>query len=92
VKYVAIFKLAPGIDTARKALEVFGKVGVQDGTEATWAGVDGKTFITVIETDTPNMTVAATYAPFFEENTVIPVVPLDAEWLEAMKAAELNWG
>jgi hypothetical protein len=53
VKYVSIFKLAPGIDNARKALEVYGKLGVPAGTEASWAAVDGKTFISVIETDTP---------------------------------------
>ena len=92
MKYVTIFKLAPGTDKARKALEVFGKVGVPDGTEATWAAADGKTFITVVETDNPDMTVASTYAPFFEETTIFPVVPLDDAWLESQRAAELNWG
>jgi len=92
MKYVTIFRLAPGTDNARKALELYGKVGVPAGTEATWAGVDGKTFITVIETDNPDMMISATYAPFFEEQTVIPVVPLDDRWLEAIQAAQANWG
>ncbi len=92
MKYVVVSKLAPGVDNARKALEVFGKAGLAPETEATWAGVDGKTFINIIETDVPDMTVAATYAPFFEETTVIPVVALDATWMEALQAAQSNWG
>jgi hypothetical protein len=44
VKHLVISKLAPGIDNARKALEVYGKAGLIPGTEATWAGADGKTF------------------------------------------------
>jgi hypothetical protein len=92
VKYFVMFKLAPGTDNARKALEVYGKVGVADGTEATWAATDGKTFITLIDTDAPDMRIAATYAPFFAESTVIPVVPLDEAWLTAIQAAQANWG
>ena len=92
MKYVVISRLAPGVDNARKALEVFTKAGLSPDTEATWAGTDGKTFINVVETDTPNMTTSATYAPFFEETTVIPVVPVDDAWMEAIQAAQLNWG
>ncbi len=33
----------------------------------------GKTFINIVETDVPDITAASTYAPFFEETTVIPV-------------------
>jgi hypothetical protein len=91
VKYVVISALAPGVENAQKALAVFGKVGLADGTEATWAGTDGKTFINVVETDSPNMTVAASYAPFFEKTTVIPVVAVDGAWLEAIQAAQSNW-
>jgi hypothetical protein len=90
VKYVVISKLAPGVDSTRRALEVFKKVGLPAGTEATWAAADGKTFINMVETDSPDMTAAATYGPFFSESTVIPVVAVDASWLEAMEAAVAN--
>jgi hypothetical protein len=92
VKYVVISRLAPGVDNARKALEVFTKAGLAPGTEATWAGTDGKTFINVVEADSPDMTTSATYAPFFEQTTVIPVVPLDDAWMTAIQAAQTNWG
>ena len=92
VKYVVISKLAPGVDNSRKALEVFTKAGLPPGTEATWAGTDGKTFINIVETDTPDITAAATYAPFFEQTTVIPVVAVDGVWMEAIRAAQSNWG
>ncbi len=92
MKYVVISKLAPGVDNARKALEVFTKAGLAPGTEATWAGTDGKTFINIVETDVPDMTISATYAPFFEETAVIPVVPIDDSWMEAIKSAQSNWG
>jgi hypothetical protein len=91
VKYVVINKLAPGVDNARKALEVFTKAGLPPGTEASWAASDGKTFIAIIETDVPDTKTAATYAPFFEETSVIPVVPLDGAWMEAIQAAQSNW-
>jgi hypothetical protein len=91
VKYVVISRLAPGVDNARKALEVFMKAGVPAETEATWACTDGKTFINVVDTDEPNMTVSASYAPFFEKTTVLPVVAVDAAWLEAIQAAQSNW-
>ena len=87
-----ISKLAPGTDNARQALQVFTKVGLVPGTEATWAGSDGKTFINIVETDAPDITTSATYAPFFEETTVIPVVPLDDAWMKAAQTAESNWG
>ena len=91
MKHMIISRLAPGVDNARKALEVFMKAGLPPGTEATWAGADGKTFINLVETDDPNMTSAATFSPFFEESTVIPVVPLDDAWMEAIQAAQSNW-
>ena len=92
MKYVVISTLAPGVDNARKALEVFMKAGLGPGTEATWAGTDGKTFINVIETDEPDMVTSASYAPFFEKVTVVPVVAVDGAWLEAIQAAQANWG
>ena len=60
MKHLIISRLAPGVDNARKALEVFTKAGLPPGTEATWAGADGKTFVNLVETDDPNMTAAAT--------------------------------
>ena len=92
MKYVVINRLAPGIDNARTALEVFTKVGLPEGSEAIWAGTDGKTFINIVETDAPDITTAATYAPFFEETTVIPVVAMDDAWMQALLAAQSNWG
>jgi hypothetical protein len=92
MKYVVITKLAPGVDNARRALGVYGKAGLVPGTEATWAGTDGKTFISIVEADVPDMTSAATYAPFMEQTSVIPVVPLDDAWMEAVQTAQSNWG
>ena len=91
MKYVVISKLLPGVDNSRKALEVFMKAGVGAGTEATFAGTDGKTFINIIETDAPDMVTSATYAPYFESTTVIPVVAVDAAWLDAIQTAQANW-
>jgi hypothetical protein len=91
VKYVVISKLAPGVDNSRSALAVFMKAGLAPGTEATWAGTDGKTFINIVETDSPDIVTAATYAPYFEQTTVIPVVAVDGAWLEAIQAAQANW-
>jgi hypothetical protein len=92
MKHLIISRLAPGIDNARKALEVFQKAGLPPGTEATWAAADGKTFVSIVETDALDMTTSATYAPFFEESTTIPVVPLDDAWMKAIQAAQDNWG
>ncbi len=92
MKYVVISKLLPGVDTAKQAFAVFGKVGVGEQTIATYAGTDGKTFINVVETDAPDMTVSVTYAPFFESTTIIPVVDVDDAWIKAVQAAMGNWG
>jgi hypothetical protein len=91
VKYVVISRLAPGVDNAQAALATFMKVGVGPGTEATYAVADGKTFINIVEQDTPDVTVASSYAPFFESTVIYPVVPVDATWLEAIEAARANW-
>jgi Domain of unknown function (DUF3303) len=91
MKYIVISKLAPGTENARQALEVYGKAGLPSGTEATWAGTDGKTFVNIVETDVPDIQAASTFAPFFEETTVIPVVPLDDAWMKAIQAAQSNW-
>jgi hypothetical protein len=92
MKYIVINRLAPGVDNARQALAAYGKAGLPPGSEAAWAGIDAKTFVNVIESDMPDVSVAATYAPFFEESTVIPVVPVDDAWLQAIQAAQSNWG
>ena len=92
MKYVVISRLAPGVENTRKALEVFQKAGLPAGSEATWAGSDGKTFVNIVEADTPDMVGAQTYAPFFEQTTVIPVVPLDDAWMQSILAAVNNWG
>ena len=92
MKFIVISRLAPGVDNARKALEVFQKAGLPPGAEATWAATDGKTFINIVESDAYDITTSATYAPFFEETTVMQVVPVDGAWMEAIQAAQSNWG
>jgi hypothetical protein len=92
MRYVVISTLCPGVDNARQALAAFIKAGVGPGTEATWAGTDGKTFINIVEADEPDMAISATYAPFFEKVTVIPVVAVDGAWMEAIQTAVANWG
>jgi hypothetical protein len=92
MKFVVISRLAPGVENARQALEVFMKAGVPEATEATYAAADGKTFINIVETDMPDMVLSSTYAPFFEDSKVIPVVPLDEAWLQSIQTAQANWG
>jgi hypothetical protein len=91
MKFVVISRLAPGVDSARKAFEVFLKAGLPTGTESVWAGADGKTFVNIVESESPDMVASSTYGPFFEESTVIPVVPVDDAWIEAIRAAQANW-
>jgi len=91
VKFVVISRLAPGVENSRKALEVFSKAGLSPGAEATYAAGDGKTFINIIESDTPDMVTSSTYAPFFEKQEVFAVVPADETWLQAIQAAQANW-
>jgi len=91
MKYIVISTLAPGTDDARQALEAFMKVGAGPETEATWASVDGKTFINIVESDSPDMTISLTYAPFFDKTVVHPVVAVDGSWLEAVQTAQSNW-
>jgi hypothetical protein len=90
MKYLTITRLAPGTDNARRALETYGKVGTGDQFTNIWAAVDGKTFYSISDAD-PDMTLAMTYAPFWEEITVVPIVDLDGAWLTAAQAAQGNW-
>jgi hypothetical protein len=92
VKYVFIGKLTPGVENARKGFEAFMKVGASDEVESSWIGFDGKTVINIVETDSYDMTISATFAPFFEEATVIPVVAVDDAYVSAVQAAQANWG
>jgi hypothetical protein len=91
VKFVVISRLAPGVENSRKALEVFLKAGLPEGTEVTYAASDGKTFINIVETDAPDMAAASTYAPFFDKSEVFQVVAVDETWLQAIQAAQANW-
>jgi hypothetical protein len=72
-------------------LEVYGKVGVGDQFTQMWAAADGKNFYAISERD-PDMALAMTYQPFFEETIVVPIVDLDDAWLTAAQAAQNNWG
>lgn len=87
MKYITTLRLAPGVENVKHAFEVFGRVGNAAGMQSLYAGVDGKTFITVIETDDPDMVTAATYAPFFESVTVVPVVDVNDAWMIDMATA-----
>jgi hypothetical protein len=94
MKYVVISRLAPGVENSSKALAVYMKAGLPQGTEAIYAATDGKTYINILETgegDTPDLVASFTYAPFFEETKVIPVVAVDETWLQAVQAAQANW-
>jgi hypothetical protein len=91
MQYVLIARAAPGIENQRKALQVFTKTGPAQGTTALLAGMDGKTFINMIESDDPDLVAALTFAPFFEKFELVPVVPVDETWLQAAQAAEANW-
>ena len=90
MKYILISRLAPGVESVTKAFETFGQVGTAEGTQALYASTDGKTFVTVLESDEPDMARIATYGPFMEEVTVIPVVDVDDAWMAAMTTAIAN--
>ena len=92
MKYIVTARLAPGVDNVKRAFETFGRVGTANETVAIYAGTDGKTFITITETDDPDMVNAATYAPFFESTIVMPVVDVDDDWMNAMATALENMG
>jgi hypothetical protein len=92
MKYLTISTLAPGVDVARGALEVFKKIGLPPGTESAWASANGKTFITVTESDgAPDMASTSTFAPYLAESHVIPIVAIDDDWMKAIEAAQANW-
>ena len=90
MKYVSIVRLAPGVDNVKKAFEVFGKHGTTEGTEVLYAGTDGKTFVSIADSESPDMAGVSTYAPFFESTTIIPVVDVDEAWVTAMTQAIAN--
>lgn len=91
MKFVVISRLAPGVENARKALQVYLKAGPAQGTQAIYAASDGKTFISIVESDTPDTVASSTYAPFFDKSEVFPVVAVDETWLQAIQAAQANW-
>ena len=92
MKFVVISRLAPGLENSRKALETYMKAGLPEGTEAIYAASDGKTFINIVDSESPDLVASSTYAPFFDRSEVIPVVPADEKWLHAVQAAQGNWG
>ena len=92
MKYVVVMRLAPGVDNVKRAFETFGRMGSGEGTQALYAGTDAKTFISIIESDEPDMVNAATYAPFWESTTIMPVVDMDEKWMTAIAEAISNIG
>jgi hypothetical protein len=95
MKYVVISRLAPGVENYRKSLEVFMKAGAPPGTQTLYAAADGKTFISIIESDDENdmraVVSSLTYAPFWEETTIHTVRDVDEAWLQAIQEAQANW-
>lgn len=91
MKYVVVSRLAPGTENSRKALETFLKAGPPPGTQTLYASLDGKTFVNVMDIDEVDVASTATFAPFFEESVVIPVVEVDGPWLEAIQTGQANW-
>ena len=91
MKFVVISRLAPGVENARKGFEVFSKAGPGPGTEVIYAAADGKTFIIITESDTPDTVTSATYATFFDRTEIFPVVTVDEAWLQAIRTAQANW-
>lgn len=92
VKYISISHLAPGVENVKRAFEVFGQVGTPDATQALYASPDGKTFVLIVEADDYDLVRSATYAPFFDEVTVIPVVDVDETWTNSILQAIENMG
>jgi hypothetical protein len=91
MKYVLIARQGKGTENARKTLEVFMKAGPAAGTQALYVGMDGRTVINIVESDTPDLAAGLTYSPFFEQFDVVPVVDVDEAWLEAAQAAQVTW-
>jgi hypothetical protein len=94
MKYMVVATLAPGVDNARQAFEVFLKTGPWEGTEKLWADSAGRTFFNLTETDGPPPLVGGlTYSPFFADWNVYPVVEVDEDWLTNVYGpARSNWG
>jgi hypothetical protein len=61
MKYMLVATLAPGVENARQAFDVFLKVGRGEGTLNLWAAVSGRTFfnLTEVQGDAPPDPVAA---------------------------------
>jgi hypothetical protein len=92
MKYVIISRTGPGVDSTRQGLEVFSKAGLPSQAVESWAGVDGKTFVTVLDVEGNfDLVPSLTYGPFFEDVEVIPVVPLDDDYIAALRTAMENW-
>jgi hypothetical protein len=92
MKFISISHLAPGVDSVKQAFELFGQLGAPDGTQALYASPDGKTFVLIVEADDYDMVRSASYAPFFDAVTVIPVVDVDDAWTNSMIEAIANMG
>ena len=92
MKYITISRLAPGVDNVKQAFDVFGRIGTPAETQALYASPDGKTFVLIVDADDYDIVRSATYAPFFEEVTVIPVVDVDDAWTKSIVAAIGNMG
>lgn len=89
MKYVNIFRQASGADTIQASWEMFQKLGLPDNAEKAYAAADGKTYV-IITDGVVDATQVLSFAPFFEEMTVLPVVEIDDAWAGSAAAAIAN--
>lgn len=86
MKQIVILRMRPGADVQKKALELFLEHGPTGGTEWVLAGADSTTYVALGSLDDLDLAGVATFAPYFDVET-IPVVEIDDEWTKAMQEA-----
>lgn len=93
MKYVIFGTTKADTATSRETMEVFLSVGPIEGTTALMAGLDGRTFVSIIDTDDPSLLHKgnATYQPYFDEFRVIPVRDMDEAVIADIQEAQANW-
>lgn len=87
MKYISILRMHPGTELQAEALKTFLAHGPVEGTEWLLASTSSKIYISLGSADTPDIAGLATYAPFFDVET-IPVVDVDEAWVNAMQESQ----
>lgn len=83
---IMIMRMRPGQETQRKALELFMAHGPAAGTQWLLASPTAKIYVTLVNLEEWSVTDVATYAPYFDVET-IPVCSVDDDWIGAMREA-----